>query len=86
MAPSNGERSQVHFINGSFGSTVNQRSAVRNVGFAARFGQERSLPRGIALLNSDRWGSNASRLQNRLEPVTSPRFPASAGSVYTVHA
>ena len=47
----------------------------------AMFGQERPLPRGIALLNS-----GASRLQNRLEPVTSPGFLASAGSVYTVHA
>ena len=43
MAPSNGERGQVHFINGRFGSTVNPQSAVRNVGFAARFGQGLTL-------------------------------------------
>ena len=62
------------------------RHASRNVGFAARFGQERPLPRGIALLDSGRWGSNASRATESLGAGDVSQVPGIRGSAYTVRA
>ncbi len=58
----------VVLLDGRFGSTVNPRSAVRNVGFAARFGQKRTVTFAVRLPNSGRLTvDSSSRISKRVD-------------------